>query len=1120
MNSPTQLTNFLSCNHLGALELAASANLVTRPVFNNPISELLKNQGNEHEERYLAKLKSEYSNIVELSRGNFELQVKQTIEAMKNGANVIFQGALTDDNWHGYSDFLIRVETPSDLGDYSYIIEDTKLSAEVKGEAIMQLCIYAELVSQIQGRLPDEIAIVGGTDERFAYNPSDFTAYLNYAKRKFLQINRGDSSNVLAITPEPVDHCHTCNWRGHCEERWHSTDHLKLVAGTGRLQRKDLNKTDIHTLTVLAELPKPPKLERGSVESMDRIHKQAQIQLKGRRSNNPEYEFILPVTENQGLSRLPEPNDGDVWFDIEGDAHISDQGLEYLFGWVSREADKSKFHAAWAMNSRQEKDAFEVFIRFVLKQREAFPEMHVYHFGHYETTVVKRLSTRYNLFTDDVDELLRKEVFVDLHRVVKNGLRLSIESYGLKQIEAHFEFERKADLLAASQARKITALLLDSGTPLEEGVIKLVQSYNEEDCYSTLHLHHWLEKLRAELIQSGEEVPRFYIEPIEPQVNEGLQELELLSLQLIALLSEDHENLNHEQQVIKSLADLLLWYRREAKSYWWEFFRMKELIGEELREERKGLAGPFEYIGEVGTEKRSTIYRWKFPKQLFEGDKSLNYCGEDGKFTAYNIDLENNFLDIKATTKTAEGYIHKLASSVGLFSASNIPTPDQINRFKDLANWVIANGGMIGEGDFQAARNLLLRHQTLSNGAPLRKTGESILNGATRLANNLDLGAILPIQGPPGTGKTFTAAHMICELIKAGKKVGITAQSHAVIMNLMNNVGNVNDEKYQLKLNAIKQVSSGALEDLPSWVRGLTSSKIEDENSFDLVGGTAWLWSREGMADKVDVLFIDEGGQFSLADSVAVSHSSSSMVLLGDPQQLENVTQGVHPPEIEVSVLGYWLSEDKVIRDDQGLFLENTYRMHPSVNAFVSETFYAGKLKSVNGLEKQEVISNSKLNGSGLRFVECPHEGNQSKSDEEVEKVKTLVDELLLDGRWVNKDGIENPLTNEDILIVAPYNSQVNALKKALPDLLVGTVDKFQGRQAPVVIYSMATSSPEEAPRGMEFLYSLNRLNVAVSRAQCLAVMVASPSLFELSCKTPKQMRLANAFCRFLEMAD
>jgi len=194
--------------------------------------------------------------------------------------------------------------------------------------------------------------------------------------------------------------------------------------------------------------------------------------------------------------------------------------------------------------------------------------------------------------------------------------------------------------------------------------------------------------------------------------------------------------------------------------------------------------------------------------------------------------------------------------------------------------------------------------------------------------------------------------------------------------------------------------------------------------------------------------------------------------------------------------------------------------MHPSITEFISETFYADKLSAVEGLEKQQIINPSGLTGSGLRFVECPHEGNQSRSDEEVEKVSAIVKDLLANGKWVNKDGQENPLTNKDILIVAPYNSHVNALQKALPNLLVGTVDKFQGRQAPVVIYSMATSSPEEAPRGMEFLYSLNRLDVAVSRAQCLAVIVASPSLFELSCKTPQQMRLANAFCRFLEMAE
>jgi len=1120
MNSPTQLTNFLSCNHLGVLELAANTKLVTRPIFNNPISELLKNQGIEHEQRYLDKLKAKYSSVVELSIGNFEVRAQETIEAMKNGADVIFQGALKDDNWNGYSDFLIRVETPSHLGDYSYIIEDTKLSAEVKGEAIMQLSIYAELVAQIQGRLPDEVAIIGGTEERFAYNPKDFTAYLNYAKRKFLLTNNEDLNHALTVAPEPVDHCHTCNWRGHCEERWHTTDHLKLVAGCGRLQRSDLNKDGISKLAELAELPQPPKLNRGTSESAERIYNQARIQLKGRRSNKPEYEFILPVVENQGLSRLPEPSSGDVWFDIEGDAHIGGQGLEYLFGWISMDGDTAAFRGEWAMNSNGEKDAFEQFILFVLNQRKAFPKMHVYHFGHYEPTVIRRLSTRYNLLTDEVDDLLRTEVFVDLHRVVKNGLRLSVESYGLKQMEGHFGFERKADLMAASQARKTTALLLDSKTKLDDVVIKLVQSYNEEDCISTQRLHQWLEARRTELIESGQAVQRFFIEPVEPKVNEELQELELLSQQLLALLPEDHENLNEEEVVIKSLADLLLWYRREDKSYWWEFFRMKDLIGDELREERKGLAGPFEYVGEIGTEKRSTIYRWTFPKQPFEGSTDLNYCGEEGgRQKVYSIDVDKGFLDVKMTAKNAENLIPKINGSVGFFASTLIPSKDQINRFKDLASWVVSNGGIIGDGEFQAGRNLLLRHQSLSNGASLKHTGELILDCAVRLAGNLESGSILPIQGPPGTGKTFTAAHMICELIKAGKKVGITAQSHAVIMNLMNSVGEVNTEKYQLSFDAIKQGSASSTEELPGWMQEMKSANIEDA-SAELIGGTAWLWSREGMAEKVDVLFIDEGGQFSLADSVAVSHSAHAMVLLGDPQQLENVTQGVHPPEIEVSVLGYWLGEDKVIKDDQGLFLENTYRMHPSITEFISETFYADKLSAVEGLEKQQIINPSGLTGSGLRFVECPHEGNQSRSDEEVEKVSAIVKDLLANGKWVNKDGQENPLTNKDILIVAPYNSHVNALQKALPNLLVGTVDKFQGRQAPVVIYSMATSSPEEAPRGMEFLYSLNRLDVAVSRAQCLAVIVASPSLFELSCKTPQQMRLANAFCRFLEMAE
>jgi predicted RecB family nuclease len=1123
MHSPTQLTNFLSCHYLGALELAAREGLITKPCFADPTAELLARHGQEHESRYLQLLKKSHDNVVELSRGNFNEQVAQTIAAMKDGADVIYQGALTDEHWRGYSDFLVKTNTPSDLGNYSYNIEDTKLSAEVKGEAIMQLCIYAELVQHIQGRLPDEIVIIGGIEnEHFSYNPNDFMSYLNYAKKKFLASTEADLEHVLSELPEPVERCQTCNWRGHCEYNWHEADHLKLVAGSGRLQRKQLQEQEIDTLTKLAERKKTPTLERGSPESMERMHKQAKIQFEGRITKKPHTEFIRPVIEGQGLAALPQPSDGDIWFDIEGDAFIGGKGLEYLFGWIANKSVKTTYHDQWAMNSMEEKEALEKFVQFVMKQRKCYPAMHIYHFANYEPAVIRRLSTRYNVYADEVDDLLRGEVFVDLHRVVRNGLRLSVEGYGLKDIEGHYGFKRKTKLFLASKSRKAAALLLDMEVEIEKELIQIIQNYNEEDCLSTYELHQWLEEKRVELIKAGTEVPRLEALPFDPEEQKEPHKLAILSEALYKMIPADLEALDEEQKVIKSLADLLLWYRREDKSYWWEFFRMKELLGDELIDERKGLAGPFKYLGEVGEVGRSKIYRWKYPPQIFDGAReTLHFCGDDGSFSAHDMDLTKGILDVKLGAQRAATFVEKISKARGLFASTKIASPHQIERIKELAEWVIENKGITGEGAFLAGRNLLLRNQLLTGNGSLRNRGESILGCAIRLSDELKPGVILPIQGPPGTGKTYTAAHMICELVQQGKKVGITAQSHAVIMNLMQNVGQINEERYHIDFTAIKQLSSGgSADDLPDWMEGMRSGDIETEEEFDLIGGTAWLWSRAGMENKVDVLFIDEAGQFSLADVIATSHCAGSMALLGDPQQLENVTQGVHPPEIEVSALGYWLGENKVIADDEGLFLENTYRMCPGINAFISETFYEDKLQTTQGLELQKIISKSSLNGSGVRFIPCIHEGNQSSSAEEVAMIQELVHKVLKSGQWVDKEDKKSKLSNNDIMIVAPYNAQVNALKEALPDIQIGTVDKFQGRQAPIVIYSMTTSSPEDAPRGMEFLYSLNRLNVAMSRAQCLAVMVASPALFELSCKTPHQMRLANAFCRFLEVAE
>jgi uncharacterized protein len=258
----------------------------------------------------------------------------------------------------------------------------------------------------------------------------------------------------------------------------------------------------------------------------------------------------------------------------------------------------------------------------------------------------------------------------------------------------------------------------------------------------------------------------------------------------------------------------------------------------------------------------------------------------------------------------------------------------------------------------------------------------------------------------------------------------------------------------------------------------------------------------------------------SLADVLAVSQAAKSIVLLGDPRQLDQPLQGTHPPGVAVSALQHILDKEETMPADRGLFLDHTWRLAPKICEFTSELFYENRLHPREQLEQQKLEGPSRFAGSGLFFVQVEHEGNQSSSDEEVDAVESIVRELTASGMsWIDQDGKSRPIYMDDILIVAPYNAQVFKVSERLPNARIGTVDKFQGQEAPVVIYSMTTSSPEDAPRGMEFLYSLNRFNVATSRARCVCILVANPRLFEPECKTPRQMKLANALCRYLEMA-
>jgi uncharacterized protein len=400
---------------------------------------------------------------------------------------------------------------------------------------------------------------------------------------------------------------------------------------------------------------------------------------------------------------------------------------------------------------------------------------------------------------------------------------------------------------------------------------------------------------------------------------------------------------------------------------------------------------------------------------------------------------------------------------------------------------------------------------------------EQLTEAAKALVRSLPRQAsVLPIQGPPGSGKTFTGARMIVELVGQGRRVGITAVSHKVIGNLLDEVCRT-AAKNGIPLKAVQKASEGNQCQHPA-VIAADNQGVRDAlatGSAQVAAGSAWLWAREEMADSVDVLFVDEAGQMALANVLAVSQAATSIVLLGDPQQLDQPQRGIQPPGAEVSALAHLLNGRATIAADQGVFLTETRRLHPDVCAFTSELFYEGRLTSRPENSKQRLSAGDPLGGTGLRFAPVEHSGNQNESPEEVERVAALVDGLLRTGAtWTDKKGETHALTLEDILVVAPYNAQVSALLDRLPaGSRVGTVDKFQGQQAALVFYSMATSTPEDAPRGMEFLYSLNRLNVAISRAQCVAVIVASPALFQVQCRTPRQIELANAFCRYLEMA-
>ncbi len=1151
--SASDLVGFLACEHLTALERAALQGLVKRPHYDDPVIDVLHKRGIEHERRYLDGLGADGRSVRQIDPDGYgesaaerlRAAAQATVAAMADGVDVVYQATFFDGAWRGHADFLQRVDLParpSRFGPFHYEVVDTKLARHVKPGAVLQLCSYVDQLTALQGVAPERMHVALGGSSRIVetLRVDDYMAYYRAVKRRFAAAV-GPEAPAPAFPPssgypEPVAHCEVCRWSAGCEARRRTDDHLSFVAGISSRQRAALTARGVTTLAALGQFPLPadPPVDGVGKAALLRVREQARIQLEGRVEGRPKHELLLASNEaiapGVGLGALPGPSPGDLFLDLEGDPYALDDGIDYLFGIL--EADGT-YHAFWSTDDRGdvtlagEQRAFERCMDLLIDRLGRNPDLHVYHFGDYERTALGRLMGRHATREDEVDRLLRGQVLVDLHRVVRQSLRASVESYSIKRLEPLYGFTRAVGLRDADSSIAVFEqwLQLGEGDRPAADHLKKIEAYNRDDTVSTARLRDWLEALRAEAAAAtGHAVPRPGPADPEPSDELGgeLEEVTRLADGLTAGVPADATERTPGQQARWLLAQLLSWHRREDKSFWWLYYHLKnDLTNAERIEAAEPLAG-LEYVGVVEHVARSLVHRYRFPPQDYavrEGGKVRDPVTGHSPGEVYAIDELQHTIDLRRGKKS------QVPHPTALIPFEHYKTGEQRQALRRVATSVLEHG-IDGDGPHRAARDLLMRRPPRggqSPSEPLCRDGEHATDAARRLVVALDR-TTLAIQGPPGSGKTYIGARMILDLLRAGKKVGVTANSHKVIANLLKAVCEAAEEVKQ-KVDILQKCDEGE-----KCAHGMVSRTKDNadvvaalrDDSARVAAGTPWLWSRLDMADSVDVLFIDEAGQMSLANALAVSQAAQSLVLLGDPQQLDQPRKGSHPRGAERSALAHLLGEATTMPRELGLFLETTWRLHPAVCRFTSEVFYESLLEPREHLAKQDVRADWPLNGTGLRFVAVPHTGNDVDAPAEANAVASLARSLVEGGAtWVDAEGDEHQLGWDDVVIVAPYNAQVAAIEERLPpQARVGTVDKFQGQEAPISIYSMTSSTAEDAPRGMGFLYSRNRLNVATSRARCLAVIVASPALVAVRAATPGQMRLANGLCRFVELAS
>ncbi len=1102
--TPTSLVAFTECSHTTTLDLACDERGEKRPRPSGDFFELIARKGREHEDAYLASLdQSKVTTIPGMHEHDVgeERAAALTLEAMRKGAEIIYQAHLTLPGWRGVADFLEKVPGKTDLGDWGYEPVDTKLARnDALAHHVLQLAFYADAIAAIQGSLPDHVHVEFGSGLRETVRTFEVIHYARHHRARLESF----VAEPTATVAYPNQHCSICAHRATCEKQWREEDHPSFVAGIRRDHVLALRAAEspVSKLSELAALPAGTEIRDIKDHTFDEIRKQALLQIRSKEAGSLEWEH-RPREAHRGFDLLPAPSPGDIYLDLEGDpVWRPSRGLVFLFGWIElNDAGTWAYRELWSHDPDEEEARYREFVRFIRERRLSDPAMHVYHYSHAETSMLGAISSVDPAEVANFEALHDEGIFVDLYKVVRQGLRVGAESYGLKTVEKLAGYVRATDLEGGSDA----VILYEQWITKErqdDTILNKIADYNEHDCRATLAIADWLR----------EHPPEGPV--IEPEVWERSDKAIIRdeeTEQREATADRIREQFPNDAGALL-IAELLNYYERELRVGRREASEMIRIPERERLDDSRILTGLERVEPRAVLADRQREYTFPDQDHKLGRGNSRSIDEPDRFFTVADIDERARRIVLTFATKD-----ESTVDPVALAPSENIPIGAKQPAIVTLADTLLASGRTRFACSFALVDRALPEVNAKSGDIHVEQPADGDTTGwlddVCHRALELS-GGPLSIQGPPGTGKTWLVGQIVSRLLAAGHTVMLTGPSHAVILNACKEIDATGGAALSDRALRIGPPDpTGALKYFAQKSTNDTADRALAKG-FRFIAGTPWACARESIREQIDYLIIDEAGQFGLCDAVVSAMcASKGVILLGDPLQLPQVSQARHEENSGVSALGHVLATDDLVPPDRGILLTVSRRMHPDVCEFISEHIYAGRLDSLPACANQNTEE-----GTGIRPIPVEHHGRSAKSEEEAEKVAEIV-KRLLNTNWTDKDGNTRKLGEDDIMVVAPYNSHVRRVRDelradpAMTEIRVGTVDKFQGGEAPVVIYTMATSSEDDLPHDMAFLFSRNRLNVAISRAQGLAFLVASPKLLDAGALSIDQMRILSTIC-------